>query len=509
MPIVKFPDVGKGINYDLTSEELANGMWSSATNMRFVNGYARRFGGVAKVFDTPTVTPYYLSPFQTATKRYWIHVGTGKAFADDGLARTDITPASDYTGAVDDRWSGGTFGGIFVMTNGVEVPQYWNGDTATNFANLTNWDANERCKVIFPFKAYLVALDITKSSTRYPHMVKWSHSAVPGALPDSWDETNLTKDAGETDLAETPDLLVDAVPLGDGVCIYKERSMYLMRFIGQPFIFQFQRLPGDVGMLAKGCGVNTPAGNVVLTNGDVVLNNGQGVRSIADGIIRKYIFDNINTSNYKRAFVASNPQRKEVLICFPFGISTACDKAAVWNWETSTWGIRDLSNVTYGATGQVDPNFASSWASDPDSWENDTSTWNQDEYAPNESRLLLSQTTQISAFDVGGSDTINVPLNGVLERKGITLDDPYSNKIIRAVYPRIDAPIGATVTIEVGGAMQADQEPTWSDPVTFSVGQQIKADSFATGRFLSVRFTGATNWRMRSFDLDIVQSGVY
>jgi len=85
----------------------------------------------------------------------------------------------------------------------------------------------------------------------------------------------VTLDAGEVDIAETPDLLVDALHLGDALIVYKERSMYAVRYVGYPAIFAVQRLPGDSGMLFRGCGAMTPLGHVVLTAGDVVLNTGQ------------------------------------------------------------------------------------------------------------------------------------------------------------------------------------------------------------------------------------------
>uniref|UniRef100_UPI00195A4CFE hypothetical protein n=1 Tax=Fusobacterium mortiferum TaxID=850 RepID=UPI00195A4CFE len=77
-------------------------------------------------------------------------------------------------------------------------------------------------------------------------------------------------------------------------------------------------------------GVNTPYGHVVLSAGDVVLNTGQGCNSIANGIVRKAIFNNIDSVYYKRAFVTANPQKNEVWICFPVNSAT-CNRAAVWN----------------------------------------------------------------------------------------------------------------------------------------------------------------------------------
>lgn len=589
MPIVKVNDVSLGVNLDLTPEELQIGAWSSAQNMRFLNGYAQRFKGTARVFDAPTVTPYWIQNYITPTKRYWVHAGLQKVFADDGVTRTDLTKlstvaistityatttatlttsaahglttgnsvtiwgaypsnyngtftitvtgattftyvmtsaptsnaspvgylitpsstASNFTGAIDDRWSGGSIGGILVVSNGVDSPCYWDGDASTKLREIPGWNSAWTCKVIKPFKNYLIALDVTKSGSRKGSMVKWSAASVSGALPISWDENDVTKDAGESTLSETPDNLVDALPLGDALIIYKERSCYAMRYIGTPFVFQFTRIPGDYGMLYRGCAVDTPVGHVVMTAGDIVVNTGQVMTSIADGAIRRYIFNNINTSNYKRAFVTSNPQRNEVLVCFPFGDSATCNKAAVWNWDTKKWGIRDLTNVTYGATGLIDNVYTGTWASDSETWELDATTWNENEYSPNEARLLFSETSRISAFDVSAGDDGATNLTGYLERTGMTFDDPATVKMIRAVYPRIEAPSGTQVTVEIGGSMFPNVPPTWVTCSTYTVGQSIKADGFAVGKFLAIRITASRPWRMRSFDLDIVPQGAY
>lgn len=307
---------GTGLNSDLTPEELGNGVWSEASNIRFNNGYAERFKGSIQIFSTPSVTPYFIAPYSTSTARYWIHAGLTSVYVDDGTTRTDITGTAP-TGAIDDRWTGGSINGVWIMNNSVDVPTYWNGDTGTNLATIGGWDATWRAKALRPFKNFIVALGVTKGSTVYPHMVKWSTTLNPGAITAAgdWDATNPAIDAGEQDLAETSDVIVDCMPMGDVNIIYKERSMYAMTYIGAPFIFRFQRLPGETGMLARGCGVNTPLGHVVLTAGDVVLNTGQGVTSIANGIVRNLIFKNIDSTNYKRAFVTANPQKNEVWVC--------------------------------------------------------------------------------------------------------------------------------------------------------------------------------------------------
>jgi hypothetical protein len=53
--------------------------------------------------------------------------------------------------------------------------------------------------------------------------------------------------------------------------------------------------------------------------------------------------------------------------------------------------------------------------------------------------------------------------------------------------------------------------PTWSSPVTYTIGSTRKADAFATGRFLSLRIksTAGFAWRLKGIDLDVVKRGAY
>jgi hypothetical protein len=509
--LVKVDNCGSGLNSDLTPEELGSGVWSDTQNMRFRNGYAERVRGSAAVFTTPSVTPYYIQPYTTATSRFWVYAGLTAVFVDDGTTRTDITGTAP-TGAVDDKWTGGSLNGVLILNNGKDVPMFWGGDIALNLATLTGWNAAWRAESVRPFKNFAIAMNITKTATRFPHMVKWSDIAVPGAIPTSWDETNPALDAGENDLAETPDVIVDGLPLGDAFIIYKERSMYAMTYVGAPYIFRFQRLPGESGMLARGCGVQTPVGHVVLTAGDVVVTSGQGAQSIANGAVRDYIFKNMSGVNYKRSFVTANPQKSEVWICFPFGDSTTCNRACIWNWETKTWGVRTLDNATHGAFGQVNlAGTGTTWASDSDTWQTDATTWNENEYSPAEARLVMTHTTPRISLQDTGTTEFGALIPAYLERTQMDLGDPTAVKTVREIRPVIDGVAGDTISIQVGASMLPDSAPAYSAAQTYRIGADFKIDTFATGRYISVKFsnTGYGAWRMKSFGVDFVPAGIY
>lgn len=512
MPIVKFDDLSGGWVPDAMAEELDGAAWSKVQNMRFRNGMAERFRGMANVMGTVSAAPYGIWPYSSMTTRYWVAAGLSKIYAYDGTTQFDITPVVPPAGGIDNRYTGGAFNGVLLINNGWDAPWVWGGATGSPAILLPNWDPTHRAFWMRPFMNYIFCGGISKGVNLFPHMLKWSAAAVPGSTPGSFDPSDPTQDANERDLAETPDLMVDALPMGDVLIIYKERSRYSARYVGGQQIFATQRLPGDDGMLARNCAVDTPIGHVVLTSGDVVVHQGGPTTSIANGAVRKWIFGRMNTKRYTRAFVVSNPQKSEVLICFPSVNSDTCDVAAVYNWETKKWGQRTLQNVTCGGTGLVNPNSTLlSWNAQVGKWNQRVGTWNENQYSPNEARLLLGRSTPaISAFDIGSTD-FGTQFTGLMERIGLTLGDSARFKLVRSLYPRVDAVPGTVLQVTVGAAENASAAIQWGTPQAFVVGQQDKVDVDASGRRLAYRIEGSgyQDWRMRSMSADIELQGFF
>ena len=512
MPKITVPVVGQyGLVKDQPNQELPVNAWSRAVNMRFRDGCAERMEGESSVLTTPSITPYYIDAFQTSTARLFVYAGTGKVYVDDGTTRTEITPASDFTGTQDDRWTGGTLNGVLIMNNGVERPQYWAGGTGSDLANLTGWSANWKAAVVRPFKNYLIALDLTKSGTRYPHMVKWSAAADPGTVPASWDETDPTIDAGELDLAEEPSQMVDCLPMGDMNIIYKERAMFAQTLGGADFIWNFRKLPGDVGALARGCIANFPGGHAVLTAGDVISHSGQGPQSIINARMRKWLFNNLDSDNYKRSFLVSNPPKNEVWVCIPTPGDSVPTIALVWNYVDDNWTVRELNSMAYACNGQVTISSATAWSAQTGTWATWAEAWNSNPFAPTAARLVGCSTSPLILLADSGGTYSGTSYTSVLEREGMAFDSPDRVKVLKGLYPRFDAANGTQIRVEFGGSMDAEKGPTWSAPVTYTVGTSYRVDSFATGRFLAVRFTSLDDsaWRLKSYDVDIEPMGTY
>ena len=146
----------------------------------------------------------------------------------------------NYTGDADDLWHGGILGGIPIINNGINIPQVWNPPSvSTRLIDLPNWPSDTVAKVVKPFLNYLIALNITESGTDKPHMYWWSHSADPGTIPNSWDHTDATKDAGRAELTDVnAGILQDGEALGNLFIMYKDSATHALQFVGGTFIWR-------------------------------------------------------------------------------------------------------------------------------------------------------------------------------------------------------------------------------------------------------------------------------
>jgi hypothetical protein len=107
MPQVQIAELGSiGLAPDAIPQDLPPNAWTGGRNVVFRDGTVQRVKGHVQFSNTPAVTPYYVTPYQTATARFWVHAGTAAVYADDGATLTDITGTAP-TGTAADRWSGG------------------------------------------------------------------------------------------------------------------------------------------------------------------------------------------------------------------------------------------------------------------------------------------------------------------------------------------------------------------------------------------------------------------
>jgi hypothetical protein len=503
-----------GVIKDLSVHGLQLEAWTDASNIRFLDGYVYQFLGHGSVYGTPPDAPQYVMQVNVAGVRYWIYASATKVYAVTNTAGaavyTDLTHATPRAGVVN-QWSGFVFGGIPVLNVGdtSKIPMYWDQNLANNFVDLTAWPANTYCKVLRQYKNFMVALNVTKAGTAYPFMMKWSSPAVPGALPSTWDPADATNDAGEFDLAEGQDPIIDGLGLKESFIIYKERSTHRIDYIGGAFIFGNKKVFGMSGILNRNCAVDLEAFHFVVTGSDIVVHDGYTAISILDKKSRRSFFQSIDVSNTGLVFCFRNTFLNEVFVCYPSFGATSCDRALVYNYVDKTVSYRTMPNVSHAADGPVDNTLGGSWAQDSDPWDSDLTAWNGPDFTPDTVRVLMaSASTKLYMLDASASFDGVIP-SAYLERRGLGFDADDKIKLISGIRLHITGNVGDTVTVKIGYADDPYADPTYPVTMTHTIGSTIQCDCYVSGRYIAIRLeTGsAYQWRLDSYSLEVSDGG--
>lgn len=577
--LIRFNKVGAvGVIKDLEPISLPPEAWSDGYNVRFEGKYAEKIKGHERIYNisigASTVTqalaisPWFVMQVETRDDVFFLYAGKTDIYGANqvgnnyrmtrGTATGSTSGYLSYSATPSVRWNGGILSGLPILNNSIDVPQVMVSVSASGrFMNL-QWDASASsgspiswlsasggavyCQVLRTYRDFAIAINLTEGTNAYPRRLRWSHPAVPGSAPRTWDETRETLDAGYKDFDETTDPVIDGIPLRDSFLVYKEQSVWNMQYTGGIFVHQFRRLFDNFGMIAPNCGVDIGGRHVVLTTNDVVMHDGQSYQSIIEDRWRDYLFSNIELSYYRNCFLTRDLENEEVWICFPSKSATEpfwVSDALIWNWRDNTWVHRALgkaAHIIYAKTlfGNSDTGGIYTWATDPYKWSTNPDTWG-------ESRLLPPQMDLVSAYpeDLSGNGTSTPTLltsssllrlnstdqfNGVdfdsyLVRESMTLagQDMYGQKTVdlqdykhvKRIWPHIEAPDGTEINITVGTQRRPGDPIEWGETQVYTVGTSEFVNHRAMGRLISVKFQNKSsdNWKLTSYDIEFDLAG--
>jgi hypothetical protein len=465
----------------------------------------------------------------------------------------------------------------------------------TPLRELKNWPATSSyCRSIAAFKTFLVGLNWSIGGNEYPNLVKWSTEASALSPPNSWVETDATLDAGEYQLSDTPGKIVDGLPYGDSFLIFKEDSIYIMNYVGTPYIFSFKLLSPTVGLLAKNAVAEFDNGLFFVGNSDCYITNGQQVTALLPNKLRREMFSDLNGDNYQKVFVVADNQRNEMLACYPAGISSIPNKALIWNWKDNTFSLRSIPDLYHINSGIAAITTGTTWNDHTEDWNAGPGIWGMGNYdnvlkslvfAKPDQKATISGATAadpvvITSTAHGLSDGDKVSISGVvgmvelnatvhyakvtgystttfalysdsgltttvdgsgytayssggyvdmpklyrddrgnqedgtnmtsyIERTGYDLGDPSSQKMVRAVWPKMEVSGNNTINVYVGSQMSTEEGIAWEGPYLFNPNTQSKVSCRVTGKYFGVKFESTTDldWKIHGIEFEVVPRG--
>ena len=280
-----------------------------------------------------------------------------------------------------------------------------------------------------------------------------------------------------------------------------------MRYIGGVYVFQFQQLYDDVGMIAPNCAAEFDGKHFVIGQGDVYVHNGVQKKSVIDGKMKDYLFNAIKTGGVRSVFVVPDYANSEMWVCFQSSSDAItegyADSAAIWNWEEDTWTLRDIPKVVAGTFGVVDPQEPDDWDLDPAQWNSDSTVWGSATYNPAKNKLVLVSQANRLTYVVGES----TQFDGEDFKSRIERTDLYNGmdqlvKHITTVSPHLSGT--GSCDVYVGKSMIMDNPVEWFGPYKYEIGKDFKIDCRVSGRFIGFRFEfeSAGSWELSGYTVE-------
>lgn len=491
---------------DTPNPEVGPQFYTSGQNVIFRQGFASRVGGSRLAYSATSFSPIlHVRNVQLGGNNYWVVAGPDELFALDSGGATDITGAALTAVTNPYEWASALLNGIPIFTNGADLLQYWDGNTANNFAALPDWPATTSCKSVATFKFHIFALDIDGPGGHFESQLKWSDAAEPGTVPSAWTPA-ADNEAGDVELSDTPGPLLCARTLGGSLLIYKRSAIYQADYVGGNNIFEFRRSLNNLGALTRRAVADLKEGHLVVTDGDIVITDGVNARSIGEARQKRFLFTNLDQDNYQNLFVAHYRSKGETWICFPESGNQFCTKALVYDSAHDAFGIRDLDAVTSADLGIVDDTApASDWDSDSDAWDDDPSAWNASGFSAALDSFVTASGDELTQHDT--DDLVATPAG--VGKYDITFDEPERIKFVKRLHVRASQGF-VSLLVRVGGRMTPTDTIAWSDEVELLEPEQI-VNATCVGRYISfeVRSIGTDVWTVSGVELEAELRGYH
>ena len=503
----------KGVVRDIDPQDLPGNVVSLAFNCRFKDGRIERIQQPRAIRSDiePTLTGIYGYRSVTGSDRVFMFADNNDIFELGPVPDYDLLPvhgtAPEWpTNGGDSQWTFSTLGDVLYANRPYNAPLVLQPN-AVNFTTLPNMDSDWRARVVRTIGDYVVAFGVTKGSVDFPSMVKWSDNTLYGQAPATWDTTVATNNAGENVLAELDSGIVDAAPLGDRMIIYSQRQVIQMTQTGDTFVFRFQTLFSEGGAIAPNCAVEVNGRHYVFGDTDIYVHDGINKQSIAEGRVRRAIFDTLDYETRHHCFVYHNPASSEVHFYYPSRDSQAtfqnrqrCNVGAIYNYANDTWSFRDIPNL-YGMASASIPTVSATYDSTDLTYDTaETLSYRSFEELKNDVNVGIGRpgaTTALWGFDAGSLNTLPIPVDTAssapmkVERTYIDLD-PEGLEITRVksivgFVPRMRFKTGGSARFTFGHQMAPNEAVAWDDDVEWDGTSNQTIDVRINARLVAFR----------------------
>ena len=260
--------------------------------------------------------------------------------------------ASDFFSQIT-QWSLDNWGEDVIANRRGGTIYYWDADASTSplravkvsgSTNSTPTTVNSI--IVSPNDRHLITLGTNQfgttaspTGTYDPLTVRWSNQE---------DFTNfvpsISSTSGEVILTDGTEI-VGAKRSRNAVNIWTDNSLWAMSFVGPPFIFNFNQLGTNCGLIAPHAAIDYDGASIWMGHDNFYMFDGQ-VKNL-DCTVRRFVFDRLNMDQKDKIFCGINSEFKEVIWLYPSTNSTECDSYVIYSPTENYWTIGSSIFTTF------------------------------------------------------------------------------------------------------------------------------------------------------------------
>jgi len=449
---------------------------------------------------------------------------TTAASHSDGATVTD---ASDYT-----KWGASQTGDIVTAPGLWSLDNFGNKLIATIFDGATfEWDSDAtgatstRATIVAnaPTAAiqtlvstpdrHLVFIGtettIGTTSTQDDMYIRWSDQESINASTSY--APSATNTAGTQRLADGT-RIVAAIRGRDAIYIWTDTSLFIMRFVGAPFVFSFQQVGTNCGLIGKNAAVEVDGSAYWMSENGFFRYTGK-LESLAC-LVEDYVYDDINTVPRQHIYAGLNNLFGEVTWFYPGSGAASNNRSVTYNYMDSTperpvWTTSTLARSAWSDSHIFGKPHGTEYDADATS---DTTVGNTDgvtiyyEHETGVNSIKDGAASAISASIESGDFDISRTQGGGADLRG---DGEYIMKIRRVLPDFLQQTGDARVTLNLKNYPTDSQSSSSLGPFTTTT-STTKIDTRARARAISLKVDNTStgqHWKLGTFRLDIQADG--
>jgi len=345
---------------------------------------------------------------------------------------------------------------------------------------------------------------IGTTSTQDDMYIRWSDQESIDASTSY--APSATNTAGKQRLADGT-RIVAAIRGRDATYIWTDTSLFVMRFVGAPFVFSFQQVGTNCGLIGKNAAVEVDGNAYWMSENGFFRYTGK-LESLAC-LVEDYVYDDINTVPKNHIFAGLNNLFGEVTWFYPGSGAASNNRSVTYNYMDSTserpiWTTSSLSRSTWADSAIFGKPHGTEYDSSATS---DATIGNTDgvttyfEHETGTNQIKAGATTGIAASIQSGDFD--------LDQRGLAGDGEFMMKI-RRVIPDFLSQTGDTrVTLNLKNYPTDSEASSSLGPFTTTT-STTKIDTRARARAIALKVDNTSttqHWKLGTFRLDIQPDG--